>query len=198
MECFPIPTAHVTHESDILYPSHQSRVIYGPKLRECVVIHESPVDLETGKMSFTLCGLNSLSDGGRLEIIEVYLEPDGNISFMAFTLGGHLVTSFCIGLNGWRGCGVALRTNKQPLAFALDYHGPGSSFVFRYSVLDYRFPASELLASDVFGGTAFFSRQPGPDQTSVEIVDFTRDAQKVEGRLVSRWNVHSVEVDPAL
>lgn len=184
LECFPLPAAHETPESGVLYPSHQSRVSYGLKLRECVVIHESPLDSETGKTSFALFGLNDFSDNSRLEIMEVCLEPDGNISFTGFGFATYLVTSYCIGWSKQLGCGVGLRTNKQPLVFALDYREPGS-FVFKYCLLDRRFPASELLASDTFGGTVFLSRRSSQD-TSVEMVDFIRDAQKVEGRQVSR------------
>lgn len=71
-----------------------------------------------------------------------------------------------------------------PLVFALDYHGP--AFVsFRYSLLDQEFPASELLSQDAFGGMEFFSRRSS-HHTSVEMVDFTSDAQKAKGGMVSR------------
>lgn len=182
LECFPLPSTHKIPESDVLSLSHQSRVLYGPKLRQCTVVYESPIDLESGKMSFALCGLNTFSDGTKLEIREVCLEPDGNISFMAFGLTKYLVTFFCIGLSEQHGYGVGLRMNKQPIVFVLDYCGPGS-FLFGYSILDHRFTESELVCED-FGGTAFFSCRSG-HHTLVEMVDFTRDVRKAEGRVVS-------------
>lgn len=185
LECFPLPSVHETPESDFLYASHRSRLAYGPKLRQCTVMHESPLDPNTGRMSFTLCGLNTFSDGNRLEITEVFLEPDGSISFMEFRFTRYLLRSFCVGLSRRHAYGVGLRMNGQPLVFALDYQGPGS-FAFKYAALDYRFPESELLALDTFGGTAFFSRRSS-NHTFLEAVDFIRDAKKAESRLVSLW-----------
>lgn len=182
VECFPIPITHETPGSDVLYPSHRSRVAHSLRMRKCTVIHESPVNFETGKMSFTLCGLENFpSDGSTLRIMEVCLDPDGSGSLKEFVTGSS-VTSFCIGLHRQHGRGVALTTDKQPLVFALDYHGPG--FVsFEFSILDHRFPESEILALDVFGGTAFFFRRSSRD-TFVELADFTHGAQKAVGHLV--------------
>ena len=76
-------------------------------------------------MSFSLCGINILTNGGVLDILEVSLEPDGNISFVGFELMVSSVTSLCIGLNTLRGYGVAPRTDKRLFIFALDYRGSG-------------------------------------------------------------------------
>ena len=78
---------------------------------------------------------------------------------------------------------MGLGMNGQLLTFALDYQGLGS-FAFKYAALDYRFPESELLALDTFGGTAFFSHRSS-NRTPVETVDFICDTRKAEGCLVS-------------
>ncbi|KAG6379536.1 hypothetical protein JVT61DRAFT_10033 [Boletus reticuloceps] len=49
VECFPLPTTHGTPESDILYPSHQSGIIYGPKLRQCAVSMNPPQTWRMGR-----------------------------------------------------------------------------------------------------------------------------------------------------
>jgi hypothetical protein len=74
VECFPMQTVHETPESNVLYPSYRGRAAHGLNLRECAVIHESPIDLVTGKMSFALCRLRKLPEDAsslRLEITEV-------------------------------------------------------------------------------------------------------------------------------
>ena len=81
-------------------------------------------------------------------------------------------------MNTLRGYSVALRTDKRPFVFAFDHYG--SVFVFFvYSVLDHAFPTSELIDSDTFRDTAFFSCGSS-DHTPVEIIDFIRDAHQAE------------------
>ncbi|KAF8425741.1 hypothetical protein L210DRAFT_3219462 [Boletus edulis BED1] len=178
LKCFPLPSAHETVESDILYPSHRSGAIYVPKMRQYTVIHDS--SMESGKTSFVVCGLALYPDGNRLDVMRVCLEPDGSISSMSFGLSRYLVTSFCFGSGEHRACGVTLGTDTRLLVFALDFHGP-DSFLFKHFILDHTFPASDLVALDTFAGTTFFVSRSS-HHTSVGIVDFTRDARKVEGR----------------
>ena len=160
VECFPIQTVHETPESDVLYPSYRGQAAHGLNLRECAVIHESPMDLGSGKMQFALCGLRKFPADPRslrLEIVEVFLAPDGSVSLTSFGPNEFSAMSSCIGLSR-HGRGVALMTRGLLLVFVLDYHGPG--FIsFRYSLLEHEFSASELLSQDAFGGTAFFSRR---------------------------------------
>lgn len=168
LECFPIPSAPETPQSDFLYLSHHPKVLRGLWMRRCTVIRESTLDIETGEISFTLCGLGSCeSDGATLKVLDVCLKPDGSASLMEFQPTTLPLKSLCVGSSG---CGVAHTEREQMVAFLLRYHRPGV-VSFPYTILDHKFPASELLALDTFAGVAFFVHRSG-DRTSVEVVDF--------------------------
>ena len=184
VECFSIPTAPETPDNDLLSFSHKYQVAHSLRMRESSVIHESTIDLEAGKISFTLCGLGTCEPYGTiLKVVDVCLGPDRRVSLMDFPVTKFPVKSFCIGSTRENKYGVALTAQGQTIAFALRYHWPGP-VAFTYSPLDNQFRASELLRLDTFWGVAFFARRSN-NGMFVDMVDFGRDAQKGERHLVS-------------